>query len=162
MVKVFYNRSQKPACLFQKPSWITWFSFHHCSYQTARATDTANWLLTSKAAHCWSSRVNRGALGGSSCRQHASEQLKTSFGGMTDLPAISVSRGTQCNAKLPTAFKKSRFLWWLLSFLCVQVSRALAHALYFKVNAEVLCVFLTWCLQTLATISVRKCHPSEY
>lgn len=34
----------------------------------------------------------------------------TAFGAMMDLLAISVCRGTQCIAKLPTPFKKSRFL----------------------------------------------------
>lgn len=37
------------------------------------------------------------------------EQLTTSLGGMRDLPAISVCRGTQGNAKLSTAFKMSLF-----------------------------------------------------
>lgn len=73
MLEVFHNRSQKkPAeSLFQKPFWIPWLSSHHCNYQTARATDTANWLFPSKAACCWSYSVNAGALGSSSRQQRA-------------------------------------------------------------------------------------------
>lgn len=73
-----------------------------------------------------------------------------------------VCRRTQCNAKLSTAFKMSLFLWLLLSFPWLQVSRVLSRALCFKEQAEVLRVFLAWCLQPLAASSVRQGHPGEH
>jgi len=151
VTKVLYDRSQKPAesqfaCPYEKPSWILCFVFHHCNYQSARAADIANWLLTSKAARHWSHRANGGALGGSSCWQRASEQLTTLSGGMMDLPTTSMCRGTWRSAKLPAAFKISRSLWLLLSYPCLQVSRTLARTLCFRAQAEGLRVLLTWCL----------------
>lgn len=93
--------------------------------------------------------------------------------GMRDLPAVSVHRGIQCNAKLSTASQMSLFLWPSLSFPWLWVSRALSCALWFKEQAKVLeCVSglmfagpgSLFCLTEPSKSALASCctlHPEE-
>lgn len=163
MLKVFHNRRHKPAeSLFQKAFWIPWLSFQHCNYQTARATDTANWLFTSKAARCWSYRVNTGALGSSCFGQRAWSSSQPPLGKWETYQPFLCVDGHSAVQSYQLHFQCPSFCDHHSLFPDSGLTECFPVPCVLKNKARSLLVFLAWCLLPLAASSVWQSHSSQH